>query len=346
VALVALIVMMLPDGLPALPAQPTPEPPGATASPIPPSTTPTPTNTPESCGAGAVLVSTTHFATFCRGDGVFASTTPTPTPGGINAWQHPDTLSARDGVYATSTMPFPSAYATNLYCTYGFDVPSSASSIQGIRFTLDAASSDHCWNEGNYVGGGIRLVTHGPVVQGAVAPQPNPWDASTTTQLPTSPTDVTYDKGLWGGFCTTRATDCGPRTWVPSDINDADFGSLFSAWVGCTFGTAHAQIDAVSMTVDYCIGLTPTPTMRPPTTPTPTNTSPVLSTPTQPPQGCAGDCDNDDHVTIDELLTLVNIALSHAQPSVCPHGIPIGAEVDIALIIQAVNHALNRCGVG
>jgi hypothetical protein len=49
-------------------------------------------------------------------------------------------------------------------------------------------------------------------------------------------------------------------------------------------------------------------------------------------------------VTIDELITLVNIALGTAQSSACPHGVPSGAGVDVALIIQAVNVALNGCG--
>ena len=50
-------------------------------------------------------------------------------------------------------------------------------------------------------------------------------------------------------------------------------------------------------------------------------------------------------MTIDELITLVNIALGTAQASACPHGVPSGADVDVALIIQAVNVALNGCGV-
>jgi hypothetical protein len=49
-------------------------------------------------------------------------------------------------------------------------------------------------------------------------------------------------------------------------------------------------------------------------------------------------------VTVDEVITLVNIALGNAQPSACQDGVPSGAEVDIALIIQAVNSALNGCG--
>ena len=59
---------------------------------------------------------------------------------------------------------------------------------------------------------------------------------------------------------------------------------------------------------------------------------------------CVGDCDGGGSVTIDELITLVNIALGNAQPSACQHGVPSGAEVNVALIIQAVNNALNGCG--
>jgi ELWxxDGT repeat protein len=64
------------------------------------------------------------------------------------------------------------------------------------------------------------------------------------------------------------------------------------------------------------------------------------------PPPCVGDCDGTGSVTIDELITLVNIALGNAQASVCPHGVPSGAAVNVALIIQAVNVALNGCGGG
>ena len=62
------------------------------------------------------------------------------------------------------------------------------------------------------------------------------------------------------------------------------------------------------------------------------------------PEPCVGDCDGTGSATIDEIITLVNIALGTAQPSACPDGVPSGAQVDIALIIQAVNAALNGCG--
>ena len=65
-------------------------------------------------------------------------------------------------------------------------------------------------------------------------------------------------------------------------------------------------------------------------------------TPTAAP--CVGDCNDDGIVTVDEILTLVNIALGNADATACPNGIPNGAQVDVALILTAVNNALNGCG--
>ena len=64
------------------------------------------------------------------------------------------------------------------------------------------------------------------------------------------------------------------------------------------------------------------------------------------PETCTGDCSGTGSVAINDLITLVNIDLGNAQPSACPHGIPSGAEVDIALLVRAVNNALTGCGVG
>jgi len=72
------------------------------------------------------------------------------------------------------------------------------------------------------------------------------------------------------------------------------------------------------------------PTPRPTATPTPTAI-------------CLGDCDASGSVTIDELITLVNIALGSVQPSACPDGVPSGDAVNISLILTAVNNALNGC---
>lgn len=58
---------------------------------------------------------------------------------------------------------------------------------------------------------------------------------------------------------------------------------------------------------------------------------------------CTGDCAGTHAVAVNDLIALVNVALGNAQPSACSHGVPSGAEVDIALIIEAVNNALSGC---
>jgi hypothetical protein len=62
---------------------------------------------------------------------------------------------------------------------------------------------------------------------------------------------------------------------------------------------------------------------------------------------CTGDCDGSGAVGVNEIITLVNIALGTAQPSVCADGgLPIGGDVTIAVLVQAVNHALTSCAGG
>jgi hypothetical protein len=87
---------------------------------------------------------------------------------------------------------------------------------------------------------------------------------------------------------------------------------------------------------------TPIPVANPTSTPTATAmpTSPVVS--------CIGDCDGSGAVTVNEIITLVNMALgSQTQLSACPHGLPASitaaSQVDVTVIIQAVNYALNGC---
>jgi cysteine-rich repeat protein len=58
---------------------------------------------------------------------------------------------------------------------------------------------------------------------------------------------------------------------------------------------------------------------------------------------CVGDCDSTGDVLVNEIITLVSIALGNAQPSACPRGVPDGTGVNVALIIEAVNHALDGC---
>jgi hypothetical protein len=105
---------------------------------------------------------------------------------------------------------------------------------------------------------------------------------------------------------------------------------------------------------------TPTPTATPlPPTATATATvtqPPATDTPT-PPTGdtptatrtggssvCAGDCDLDGAVAVNELVTSVNIVLGSQPLTTCPALDPGGTgAVGISALIAAVNSALNGC---
>ncbi len=59
---------------------------------------------------------------------------------------------------------------------------------------------------------------------------------------------------------------------------------------------------------------------------------------------CVGDCDGNHQVTIDEILTLVNIALGNGQVSDCTVGDADGdKQITIDEIVAAVNNAFSSC---
>jgi len=76
-------------------------------------------------------------------------------------------------------------------------------------------------------------------------------------------------------------------------------------------------------------------------TPTPTSTPvPTLT----PKQLCVGDCNSNHSVTIDGLITMVNIALGSAPVSMCSAGDANGSgEITVDEIIGAVRNALEGC---
>jgi pseudomonalisin len=70
------------------------------------------------------------------------------------------------------------------------------------------------------------------------------------------------------------------------------------------------------------------------------------STPTPTPVGtqCVGDCNNDQVVTVDEILTLVNISLGPVDISTCPAGdANHDGQITVNEILATVNNALNGC---
>ncbi len=59
---------------------------------------------------------------------------------------------------------------------------------------------------------------------------------------------------------------------------------------------------------------------------------------------CTGDCGGDGQVTVDELVTMVNIALGNADVSGCAAGdLSDDGKITVDEILTAVNHALNGC---
>ncbi|HYD48763.1 MAG TPA: VCBS repeat-containing protein, partial [Terriglobales bacterium] len=74
------------------------------------------------------------------------------------------------------------------------------------------------------------------------------------------------------------------------------------------------------------------------------STPPPTPTPTQPPAPCTGDCDGSGDVTVDEILTMVNIALGNQSVAAC-----VAADsnqdqqVTVDEILVAVNNALGGC---
>ncbi len=77
------------------------------------------------------------------------------------------------------------------------------------------------------------------------------------------------------------------------------------------------------------------------TTPTPAATQ----TPAPSPGPCIGDCNNDQVVTVDELLTLVDISLGVENLSACTAGdANHDGQITVDEILAAVHNALNGCG--
>jgi hypothetical protein len=94
------------------------------------------------------------------------------------------------------------------------------------------------------------------------------------------------------------------------------------------------------------ITLTPTETSVPTatSTETPTSTPTVVPSPTATIVPCVGDCDGSGDVTVNELITMVNIALGNASLNSCPAGdADHSGAITIDEILRAVNHALNGC---
>ena len=100
--------------------------------------------------------------------------------------------------------------------------------------------------------------------------------------------------------------------------------------------------------VDGKIAVVPRPTETPTATASPTTTATATpsetATPTATPIACIGDCNDSGDVTIEEVITMINIALGSPPSSDCMAGDANGdGTITVNEIIAAIDNALHGC---
>jgi len=123
-----------------------------------------------------------------------------------------------------------------------------------------------------------------------------------------------------------------------NNLDQRGYGRPGVGEMNCSIGAYEYNAQA--------LGPTATATETPITIPTPSSTPTATAVPTPPVVPCVGDCDGSGDVTVNEIITLVNIALGTEHVADCPNGLAPGttdANVTVAFIIQAVNNALGTC---
>ena len=145
----------------------------------------------------------------------------------------------------------------------------------------------------------------------------------------------------------------GPFHDIVTGNNSYDRVAGFSAGIGYDLCTGLGTPDVDLLVGAFAALNTPTPTStpRPTNTPTVTPVATITRTPTQTvpptptPRPCDGDCNGDGTVTVDDILTMINIALGNARVDDCLAGDVNGdGMITVDEILAAVNNALNGCG--
>ncbi len=208
----------------------------------------------------------------------------------------------------------------------------------------DCTINDHCDGAGTCVGGGNK----------------GPTDSCTFAGLGTCATGTCLilfpgippicnatpkDCGDKCHFCNPSTGECQANTFC--GLNPCSTGACDPSTGECVAGNegAHCDDGNVCTSNDLChsglcqgsAGGTPQPTA------TPGSQTP---SPTSGPSECIGDCNSDRTVTVDEIITMVNIALGNAQVTDCEAGdANLDGQITVDEIVTAVNNALNGCPI-
>jgi hypothetical protein len=165
-------------------------------------------------------------------------------------------------------------------------------------------------------------------------------DLTMTPVIPAAGGAVCYDVidcVAWGSFSASTTLPVSP-------------GTPFNVPTGLVLGMAmHRDLSTGGSVTDFVLA-PPEPKnnagqtgMLSPT-PTPDATATPIPTATVNPTSCVGDCNGGGQVTVDEILTMVNIALGNAPISACRAGdANHDSQITVDEILTAVNSALNGC---
>lgn len=326
--------------------------------------TPTPTNTPTPIPGPEISVTPSTFSLGCAG--TFEITITNSGAPGTTLQISSLTLANgySQGDYGTGfswdlshiTLPASLASGASLAISVTF---SAAGQFYPSRLELtcdsNAANSPHVFQV--YFGGAqTACSTPTPTPTSVIVDHPTP----TATPTPT-PTSCVSDPPLVNpvtsptDLLVQTLTGYSPGLFCPRGGSIEIFGvELLTLTKNCDQGTFEAMIQLQpdhmhEVTVCLRPGLCGTGGCRTveivQTSSLPTATPTATATPT-PPTACVGDCDHSGAVTVAELVTMVNIALSQADVATCSIGdADQDGQVTIDEIITAVNYALNECPV-
>ncbi len=147
--------------------------------------------------------------------------------GTIN-WTNPGNILSIDNSYATVTLNSKTSSRYLYGSNYGFTIPSNAI-ISGIEVTIGIYATGSGSNRAKY--NNIRLVKGGTIVGD---------NKATEITIPNSKTDVKFGS----------STDLWSTTWTPDDINNSNFGLVFSALRDINQNTT-VYVDYMSISVTY-----------------------------------------------------------------------------------------------
>ena len=177
-------------------------------------------------------------------------------------------------------------------------------------------------------GGGTTNATGGPYVLSATIGQPDAGTLSGGTFV------------LSGGFWSVASSVALPTPTATQTLTPLTTSTP-------TVPSSPSATSSVSATPTQTSGVPPTTHTATPTPPPTSSGTVATATPTPsatPTPICVGDCGDDGFVTVNELVVMINIALDDASVSTCEAGDKDHNDVvTVDEIITAVDNALSGC---